>query len=474
MELVAKGSQDVFLTGNPNTTYFRTVFKRHTNFSHESIRQFFKGELNFGKKVECIISRSGDLLTGITLEFDLPKMLGKRGKSIKWVDSIGHHLIRDVEIQIGGLPIDKHYGDWLEIWNELSLDESKRSGYNTMIGKGISISEEKTLIVPLQFWFCRNYGLALPLISLQYHEVKIILSLNDFSSCWNYDYDTFYLNKSGNNAIINSSVTDNVKTIISPNSTSFSDGQDYYYNMILMWDDGTEDRVQSRTDTQTLLLQSNSSVGDKTGYGYLIKEEPLKDYKLDDVRIYCDYIYLDTGERRYFAQTKHVYLIEQLQNNGLNEYSKGQLVSKIDLEFNHPCKEIVWINRLNFNTKLNQQFNYSDRINIAYGTNNSINDAGLALNGEDRFEKRKADYFRLMVPYQRHTRIPSNYMYVYSFSLTPEEMQPSGTCNFSRIDSAELTLNFKESMEDLTIKVYSTNYNILNIVNGMGGLAYSN
>ena len=98
----------------------------------------------------------------------------------------------------------------------------------------------------------------------------------------------------------------------------------------------------------------------------------------------------------------------------------------------------------------------------------------MALNGEDRFEKRKADYFRLMVPYQRHTRIPSNYMYVYSFSLTPEEMQPSGTCNFSRIDSAELTLNFKESMEDLTIKVYSTNYNILNIVNGMGGLAYSN
>ena len=105
-------------------------------------------------------------------------MLGKRGKSIQWIDAIGHHIIQDVELQIGGLPIDKHYGEWLEIWSELTLDESKRAGYNTMVGKGISITEEKTLIVPLQFWFCRNYGLAIPLISLQYHEVKIILTLS--------------------------------------------------------------------------------------------------------------------------------------------------------------------------------------------------------------------------------------------------------------------------------------------------------
>ena len=138
------------------------------------------------------------------------------------------------------------------------------------------------------------------------------------------------------------------------------------------------------------------------------------------------------------------------------------------------CKEIFWINKLKFNTNLNQPFNYTDRINTAYGSDNPIDDAELLINGQERFTKRKGDYFRLVVPYQKHTRAPSNYIYVYSFCLNPEEHQPSGSCNFSRLDNAELTINFKKSMGDLTTHIYALNYNMLNIVNGMGGLAYSN
>ena len=192
------------------------------------------------------------------------------------------------------------------------------------------------------------------------------------------------------------------------------------------------------------------------------------------MRVYCDYIYLDTSERKYFAQTKHLYLIEQLQSNGINAYSKGQESNKMDLEFNHPCKEILWVNRIDFNSKLNIPFNFSDRVDTTYGSDNPVKDVELLINGHDRFTKRKGDYFRLVLPFQKHTRAPSDFIYVYSFRLNPEEHQPSGTCNFSRLDNAELVINYKSGIENLTTKVYALNYNILNIVNGMGGLAYSN
>ncbi len=472
LELVAKGSQDIFLTGNPNVTYFKSVYKRHTNFSMESIQQSVEGSRDFGKKFECIISRSGDLLSNIILEFDLPQIEGKRGKKIYWVDAIGHHLIKEVSLSIGETEIDKHYGEWLEIWSELTLPEGKKNGYHTMIGKDVKINESRTLYVPLQFWFCRDFGLALPLISLQYHQVKMIVELNSLESCIRKEYDTFYLDKTGSMATINTSITDNVTPRFSSQS-NLSDGLDYYYDMVLLWTDGTQSRVSSRTDDSTLSLQSDS-LGSKTGYAYLISEEIKQSYSLTDVRIFCDYIYLDTSERKFFAQTKHMYLIEQLQTNGENEYSQGQESNKIDLEFNHPCKEIFWVNRLSFNDQLNQPFNYSDRVDISVTSQNPIKDVKLMLNGYDRFVARKGDYFRLVIPYQKHTRAPTGYVHVYSFSLNPEQHQPSGTCNFSRLDNAELLINYRSGLGDSNTHIYALSYNILNVVNGMGGLAYSN
>ena len=206
---------------------------------------------------------------------------------------------------------------------------------------------------------------------------------------------------------------------------------------------------------------------------YLQIDEPDKIYELDDIRIYCDYIYLDTGERKHFAQKKHSYLIEQLQLNSNNSYSENQNSNKIILDFNHPCKELVWINKLLFNEQLNQHFNFSDRIQIN-NRDNPIKDTVLFINGQERFSVRKGDYFRLLVPYQKHSRIPDNFIYNYSFAIKPEDNQPSGSCNFSRINSTELIINFKDNIKDSKTNIYSTNYNILNIINGMGGVAYSN
>ena len=189
LQLIAIGVQDLYLTGNPQVSLFKIIYRRHTNFAIESVRQTFDGEVDFGKSVTTRISRDGDLLHKIVIEVDLPEIVSLNGNTISWVNAIGHAMIDKMELYIGELLIDRHYGEWLEIWSELALDASKRDGYNNMVSKFESFTTVKgpiTIFIPLQFWFCRNPGLALPLISLQYHEVKIITKFRNFDELWTF------------------------------------------------------------------------------------------------------------------------------------------------------------------------------------------------------------------------------------------------------------------------------------------------
>ena len=183
MQLVAYGAQDIYLTGNPQITFFKVVYRRHTNFSMESIQQNFNGTADFGRKITCTISRNGDLIHKIYLQSTLPQINVNDGatqtnlKAFRWLNWIGHVLIKNIEIEIGGQRIDKHYGDWLHIWNELSQTPGHASGYAEMVGNVPRLTQisftrgdtctvpQYTLYIPLQFWFCRNPGLALPLIA---------------------------------------------------------------------------------------------------------------------------------------------------------------------------------------------------------------------------------------------------------------------------------------------------------------------
>lgn len=416
MQIVAYGAQDVYLTGNPQITYFKVVYRRHTNFAVESIEQTFNGTADFGRKVTALISRSGDLIGRVYLQATLAETAGTA--SFRWVDHVGHHLIKQVEVEIGGQRIDRQYGDWLQIWYELTCGMDKRHytghGYDDMIGHGDAANEtslqhwgpedtpETTLYVPLQFWFCRNAGLALPLIALQYHEVKINLEFRAFSEL---------------------------------------------------------------------------TIGGAT----------LK--SLGSASLWVDYIYLDTEERRRFAQVSHEYLIEQLQFTG--EESVTSTAAKLKLSFNHPVKELVWVAQRDAvidgsTSGGNQWSNYT----TVEGTNtdnntdpstdtsralNTVATAKLQLNGQDRFALRAGRYFNLVQPYQAHTNIPeSPGINVYSFALKPEEHNPSGSANFSRIDNATLTLGMHADTADCKVRVYAVNYNVLRIMSGMGGLAYSN
>ena len=374
MQLVAYGAQDIYLSGNPQITFFKVVYRRHTNFSMESIEQTFNGSANFNSKVTCPISRNGDLIHKIYLQAKVSTAAGA-SDDVEWA---GHTLLKSVEVEIGGQRIDKQYSEWLDIWNELSQTAGHWEGYKTMTSIATGATET-TLYVPLQFWFCRNPGLALPLIALQYHEVKI-----------------------------------NVE------------------------------------------------------FGTLVGVDGLTDPALASASLWVDYIYLDTDERRRFAQVSHEYLIEQLQFTG-----DEQPDNKIKLNFNHPVKELIWAE---YNGGVPQ---------TTYST------AKLQLNGHERFAERPASYFQLVQPYQHHERVPTTsvtttnvndagWVNVYSFALKPEEHQPSGTCNMSRIDNATLSLSGLNPTGTLdanktdAIKVFAVNYNVLRVMSGMGGLAYSN
>ena len=471
LQLVAYGAQDVYLTGNPQITFFKVAYRRHTNFALEAIEQTFNGNANYGSRVTCQISRNGDLIHRIYLQVTLPPNpatnITGTGADYNYYNYFGLRLLNYVEIEIGGQKIDKHYAHWLYVWNELSLPRSKSHGYNQMVGAyGTANLGGSTLYIPLEFWFCRNIGLALPLIALQYHEVKININFESASNC-------LY------------------------------------------------------TTSSTLPTLSKAS-------------------------LWVDYIYLDTDERRRFAQLSHEYLIEQLQFTG-TEAITGNGSAKIKLNFNHPCKELVWfvsnplatnsdrLNWCNFTTsryalgdvgfitantasylgdtydKLSSVLNHSDVDYSSVSDNykktynfappcNPVSDCKLVLNGNDRFYQRSGKYFNLIQPFQHHTNVPSNAgINVYSFALKPEEHQPSGTLNMSRIDTAILNINFEAKSPFLekynstgttittiagktpsetdtpgydsstyNIYVYAVNYNVLRILSGMGGLAYSN
>ena len=409
IQLVAYGAQDIYLTGNPQITFFKVVYRRHTNFSIESVHQTLSGDANFGNSVTCNISRNGDLLHSMWAQIKLPpatSVIASTNPTYEtWVNNVGTLLIKECELSIGGQLIDKHYAEWYDIWNELTDPHKnlwKLTGKKDLVAK-TDISNSTRYYVPFQFWFCRNPGLSLPLIALQYHEVKLKVELNSSAN--------------------------------------------------LIHTDGT----------------SVSTTGSITEF-----------------EIYVDYIYLDTDERRRFAQVSHEYLIEQVQHYN-NSISAG--TASVKLNFNHPVKSLYWTitdtNRdatdttpaLNENlgdTNGNDILNYSsasENTDLGLGTYDTFNTGQLLFNGIERFIARDALYFRQVQPYQYHSNVPKKHIYMYSFALKPEEHQPSGTCNFSRLDNTKLVL---KNAKAGNIKVFALNYNVLRIMSGMGGLAYSN
>jgi len=449
MQLVAYGAQDVYLTGQPKVTFFQAVYKRHTNFAMENIQQTVNGSPSNGGRVSVTIARNGDLVGDMYIRL-VPSTSGlvltstnTGSPDLCWV---AERAIADIELTIGGQRIDKHYQTWWRMYAELFLSESEKINYGKMTSASNPTQDgtnPSSVYLPLLFFFNRNPGLYLPLIALQYHEVRL-----------DFDLTSYFQSYFGTSAVF---------------------------------------------------------------------------------EVWANYVYLDTEERRRFAQKGHEYLIEQVQHTGGDAITLAGTPSAtgsataqtIRLSFNHPVKELIWCYTNTAATANNSLWNFStsaSNVNVtcdarphvaiaalphtagaprifsnayaltgAFASQTSnvgwveegspvatgvevgpLYNFKLVLNGQDRFKEQSGKYFNQYQPYVYHSGVPYPGVYCYSFALQPEEHQPTGTCNFSRIDNAQVAINIKGAATTPLQKMFAVNYNILRIQSGMGGLSFSN
>jgi hypothetical protein len=439
LQLVAQGKQDIYLTGNPQVTWFKMVYRRYTNFAIESQAMYFDGDPDFGKRVTATIPRRGDLLGPMILEVVLPYVTRTDGSVAQYVNSIGHALIEEISIEIGEQEIDKQTGEWMEIWSALTVPPGQVEGFNNMIGRVDGLNQPPVtlpaqtcsvgnyqygstkLYIPLQFWFNKNPGLYLPLLAMQYHPIRINMKMR------------------GLNELL---------------------------------------------------------VGGLTATCGGAQPNPAK---IVDLRVWGDYVYLDTEERRRFTANMHEYLIEQIQYTPKVAVPEGINMQQIRLEFNHPLREMIWVIQRDQMLTTREWFNFGTTSAYEIGlSRDMLQDAVIQVDGYDRFDRRDAGYFRMVQPYQYHTNIPTkHFIYMYSFALRPEEMQPSGSLNASRIDDMVLQLSLRpdsgaspsipnpnipgQSLPNpeytpprgkASTRVYAKNHNVLRVVNGFAGLLF--
>lgn len=537
-QLASYGLADVYLTGSPQVTFWKLVYRRHTLFAMESIQQTFDGAPDFGRKSTCTISRNGDLVGPVWLEITLPDLLayditptpadgnsvdvtaeagvhedpagnfwqastgtvftapiafasgGKKyaaatavvggqaralvrydaatdtyswddggsptaltageaatiayadewatwpylcragsapaavytapAHHLRWTNSIAHAVLSAVEIELGGTRIDRHYGEWLDIWSELTEKEEKRAGLWHMLGKYDDAAydaawsrdqcRERTYYVPLKFCFNTSPGLYLPLVALSYHQIKYNFEFRAALEC--------------------------VKAAVP-------------------------------------VAQLTGKAGSRHA-----GENP----RFLECNLFADYVFLDAPERIRMAEIPHEYLVTQLQFLGDEAVPSpadpnGTRSRKYSLNFNHPVRELLWV----YTAKTNYERNAVTGNNwFKYGLPGNeaaevFDEARLMINGHDRFSARSAPYFRLIQPYEHHTRCPAKKVHCYSFSLlSPEDAQPSGQANFSRFDTAQLQFTLNAALPVGKMKIFAYSFNVLRIASGLAGLAFSN
>lgn len=502
IQLVAYGIQDLYLTSDPQITYFKIIYRRHTNFSIESVLQPFSSPANFNEKVTCTLSRSGDLVEQIYLYVGLPpvyKFIDCDGqedliKKFAWVESVGYAMIKEVTIEIGGKKIDRQYGEFLYLWEQLSGRQPL--GINKMVGNVpelTSFTNGKNayqLFIPLKFWFCKNNGLSLPIIALASTDVKITVIFRRFEECSRIG-PTFSIEILEDVCPFNPG--DYIEQIDSVGNIIYGYFMDYDYitkrisYIKIVADCAINKRFCSQEFCDKKLnCRIYSSLNKKLfcmpvpGCAEQIENTCINAPSFINSFLYVNYIYLDTDERLKFGRSNHEYLIDQVQINETIGIKSPNV--KQNLNLNHPCKEHIWIAQLDMlvgpNT-INDIFNYTDSpIRYPDGRfygKDLVRSATLVLNGQNRFETRESEYFNHIVPMQCHYRGPPKGINVYSFSLYPEDHQPSSTCNMSRIDYIVMLMHLSKTiciLNTCKIRSYTTNYNILRIFFNLGGLAF--
>ena len=512
IQLVAYGLQDIFLTRDPQITFFKVVYRRHTNFSIEPIRQYFVHTPDFGKKTTCILSANGDLLGKTFLVITLPQIKQfSNGDSIDtltkfaWVRKIAYALIKTIDIEIGGQLIDRHYGEWMNIWAELT-EKTKTYAWKKMTGDVTDLTDftngkdEYTIYIPLSFWFCRASGLALPLVSMEYSQVRVNLELNDLDKC-SLTTPTNYIEIE--NDIVNFQqfeyIEQNVNGVIASGIfTSFDNttkrlyysriSRDKFQSMPLINENGytPQERralVYSDTNSKYWIRGLTSNVFAMPKFNTMPQSHTfnnLRNIAIKDCYLIVNYIFVDDDERKQFVQSRHDYIIEQLQI--INEKTIESSNRTMRLDLIQPSKLLAWVVQSSYfqDKNNNDWFNYTNSYKYDSSDNlvgkTLVKNETLELNGQERLSFRVYNYFNYAQAHQYFPQTPNEGVNIYSFGMFPLNPFPSGTCNMSQMDNIELRLNLNQNItitNDAKFRGYSLGYNIYRIVNGLGGLVFS-
>lgn len=530
MQLISYGAQDIYLTGNPQITFFKVVYRRYTNFSIEAIELQFAGEPGFGRRVTSKITRNADLVHKMYVRVILGSV-DPEGASFAWVRRLGHAIIREVEVHIGGTKIDKQYGTWLDVWYELTRNSDHDIGYARLIGDtdiltsyNSDIKPEYILYIPLQFWFNRYVGLAIPLIALQYHDMTIHVEFNleETLAVRDCNFDMSKLE------LLDATLLVDYIYLDTEERRRFAQVGHEYLIEQLQWN-GTE-LVQNLTSRYNLdfnhptkeliwVMKHGNYTSGKTFIYYTGDDDwsvidASNNIIIKSIAIGNDPTDISGGEwEEVFSNTFVTIGTLNIKNNSDNSVwvnptslSIGDygITDKITADITINSDDTIQVDNIVTSLSIRDisfpvdmmtdtRFNVCDPIVYQYNnygllidrSANPIQDALLQLNGYERFDRREGSYFNYVQPEQHHTNTPSDGINVYSFSIFPEEHQPSGTANLSRIDNTDLTLRYSDSTaraqlpeynlldENNRMFVYGTNYNVLRVMAGLAGLAYT-
>jgi hypothetical protein len=513
LQLVASGIEDIFLTNDPQITYFKIVYKRHTNFSREEIRQNFLQRPDFNTQVSATIGKNGDLMEKSYLVINLPVIPSFEDgvTKVAWVRYPGYSIINTISIEINGRQICKHYGEWMMLWNEMFNPNAKLESFKRMIGDTAELTEltdgkeSYRLHIPLQFWFCRSSANALPLVSLQYSDIKINLSLKSWDDCLIFS-PSHYIICSDNlvpfedNEYIYQNIDGNIVYGIFRSFDSYS--KKLYYNLLTPNNFKplppnvivtTKYKIFGMTTSFSALpaVQNTTSI---TINPATYKYNKLKSLILGDTYLLINYIFVDEDERLQFAQSKQDYKIEQLYFTEYNQIVGPSETIRIDID--NPCKYIVWVLQQKYLYDSLDYYNYTDspRRKIKQDTDtisslydvaetvptfdrNLANGETILFNQKERLSFRDSKYFRINQIYEKCINTPPEGANAYFFSLDANALQHSGTCNMSKIETIEIKMSINPILSTSNIglfRAYAETYNILRISNGLGAVLFDN
>ena len=534
LQLASLGPQDVYLTSNPEITLFKKAYLRYTNFSVETVQVAFDGGMiNFATESTATLEQSGDLISKVVLVLKLDRKVGRT----EWgyVDRLGHAIIDNIKIRIGQSDIDIHYNDWINSYYDLYSNQSHRERYDIMIGnipelKNLQYEHDYyTLFIPLNFWFCKTSSLSYPICALINQQFQIIVKLRNSLECINYMgvnepfiyelpqilsgyllVDYVYLEneerrlfKTNNHEYIIEKVQDMTDSIVSSDCRInlifdhpckyllwFVNLNRYYErHMYLAWCTDNNWEKTREYFAKLIWLVTRNGLNITDGHIYVLFDTMYANIghvhkTICNGSIVLQRLATKVSAILLFADLQDCNIVANATPSNVILTCNNITIEDMSLTIEELLTENATIEQIAFMNKyVVSVINIFNTGNFIDGSDNPIVKTGFLINGKNRFQERDGIYYNIVQPYYYFTNNPAPGINTYSFSLEPENVQPTGTINLGNINSKDLILKlgkynnvnelyFREFNKGGRIRIFTLSYTVLKIVEGQSLLVY--